>query len=367
MMKRFIAVLMCAIMLCTGLIVGTSAATDVEFSVKGASGKPDDTVSFDVYIDKNNGIWSGEICVYYDNRYFSLVSYENGTVFKKSEVTASPLTAEDKGVGCFTYFAALNNENGVTEETGLFVRLNFQILKVCPNGNHEIKLVFPNDGVGWFIVPKVDSKGNFSAIDKSVSCTNKAYITVSGSDATVDETTDENGFVVTTRDGETTAAPVTDFVTDDSGKLIKNEDGSYETYVVTDKDQVPPKYEYDSDGNPVTDDDGVPVTEEPGYVKDTTGAPDTTEIKRHETEKRNKMGKAAVIVCIAVAAVAAVVIIIVIVKNTALKSGSDSAKAEKPEAAPKKPDSGDAAEKAPETDETQVNKDASDASDENKD
>lgn len=367
-MKRFIAVLMCALMLCAGLIVGTSAATDVEFSVKGASGKPDDTVSFDVYIDKNNGIWSGEICVYYDNRYFSLVSYENGTIFKNSEVTASPLTAEDKGVGCFTYFAALNNDNSVTEETGLFVRLNFQILKVCPNGNHEIKLSFPDNGVGWFIVPKIDDNGNFSAIDKTVSCTNKAYITVSGSEATVDETTDENGFVVTTQEGETTAAPVTDFVTDDSGKLIKNEDGSYETYVVTDKNQVPPKYEYDSDGNPVTDDAGVPVTEEPGYVKDTTGAPDTTEVKRKETEKRNKIGKVAVIACLAVVAVAAVVIIIVIVKGKGSKPGDNSAAVGKSMDPLDKTGGDNAAEKTPEVKKTQLNKDADGSDgDENKD
>ena len=81
--------------------------------------------------------------------------------------------------------------------------------------------------------------------NKTVSCTNKAYVAVSGSDATEPVTDPTDSLEVTTAEGQTTKAPDTAYVTDEDGKLVQNEDGSYETYVITNKNEVPPKYVFD--------------------------------------------------------------------------------------------------------------------------
>ena len=75
------------------LIIGTSAATDLEFSMKGASGKPDDTVTVDVNLDKNTGTWCAKVEIIYDNRYLSLISVDNGDVYKNSEYTTSAMAS----------------------------------------------------------------------------------------------------------------------------------------------------------------------------------------------------------------------------------------------------------------------------------
>ena len=321
-MKKLFALLLCVSMLMGCLIIGTSAATDLEFSMKGASGKPDDTVTVDVNLDKNTGTWCAKVEIIYDNRYLSLISVDNGDVYKNSEYTTSALTAEKNGKGCFTYYGELNDPDGVNTNTGRFFSLNFQILKTAPNGNYEIKLEFPDNGDGWFFTSSVDSAGNLQFTNKTVSCTNKAYVAVSGSDATEPVTDPSDSLEVTTAEGQTTKAPDTAYVTDEGGKLIQNEDGSYETYVITNKNEVPPKYVFDEDGNPVTDDAGAPVTEEPDETTEPNTEAESIEQANKEA-KRLKIGQIAIIGCVLIAAAAAVVIIIVVTKNYKKKDDTD--------------------------------------------
>lgn len=328
MMKRIFSVLLAALMLAGCLVITSFAAkSDIEFSTKGSAGKPDDMVTYEVYCDKNAGSYSACVEVLYDQNAFKLVSCENGTMWKKSQYTTSPLNSVKNGKGRFRYVAECNKPDEVNDATGLMFTLTFQILKTAVNGDNDITLSFPDNGNGWFFYA-VDKNNDIDYVDLSVECTNQSVITVSGSDATAPvtddspDTKDNNGKDTDKNNGDsTTKAPVYAYVTDDNGKLVKDDKGNYETYEVKDTSKPIPQYVFNDKGEPETDDKGDYVTY---YEEETSGdanidSENSDSTTEKGTDKKDKAVKEAapktriiLIVSIVAVVIAAVIIIIVI-------------------------------------------------------
>lgn len=314
-MKKILAVLLTAVLLVSAMAITTFAATDVEFSAKGAEGKPGDTVEVKVYLDKNPGTWCSMFHVTFNSRYFTLLSVENGDVYTNSEFAKAPLTTN----GYYRYYAEPAAFDKANTNTGLILTLTFEISKACPNGAHDIKVEFPQNGVGWFFDWK-----DFS--DFTVSCTDQAAIVVTGSDATEPLDTNKDGEVIEPEDTKPeTGIHVTEAVTDSKGEEVTNDDGSVMTQVVTDTAGNDVYYETDKEGEIVTNDSGEKET-----VASTTKAPVTTSPEQKEKEeKENTLHKGIIIAAIVAVVVGAVIIIIVLTKKE--KKGDIPAEDKAPE------------------------------------
>lgn len=302
-MKRILAVLLTAVILVSAMAISTFAATDIEFSAKGAEGKPGDTVEVEVYLDKNVGTWCSMFHVTFNSRYFTLLSVENGEVYTNSEFAKAPLTNN----GYYRYYAEPAAYNEPNTNTGLILTLTFEISKACPNGAHDIKVEFPADGVGWFFDCTDPALPDFT-----VSCTDQAAIVVTGSDATEPTETDVDGDLVEPEDTKPeTGIPVTEAVTDEEGKEVVGDDGNVMTQVVTDTDGNDVYYETDKEGEIVTNDSGEKET-----VASTTKAPTTTSPEQKEQEeKKAVLQKGIIVAAIVAVVVGAVIIIIVLTKK----------------------------------------------------
>lgn len=335
-MKKIFSMLLAVLML-AGCTVFTSSAADadMQFSTKGSTGKPDDLVTYEVYCDKSAGTYAASLEVFYDNMALSLVSFENGEVWSKSEYAESPLNQTQGGKGMFTYYAEAKDPDGRNENTGLMFKLTFQILKTAVNGDHEITLKFTDDGDGYFFY----EVGVAKYVDLSVECTKQSAITVVGSDATVAPETNDNNVIPQTSDGETTKTPVTAYVTDNNGKLVKNEKGDYETFVVTGdgKGDPIPEYIFGENGEPVTDEDGNYVTtyNETTGSSETTGSAVSTDSNGNKIEPSPNTPAHRIILIASIAAVVIAAVIIIIVVTMSKKKNDtkpeQEEKSDKPE------------------------------------
>ena len=316
-MKRILAVLLTAVLLVSAMSITSFAATDMEFSAKGGEGKPGDTVEVKVYVDKNIGTWCSKFLVTFNSRYFTLLSVENGDVYTNSEFVKSPLTKN----GYYEFYAEPAMWNEPNYNTGLILTLTFEISKACPNGAHDIKVEFPNDGVGWFFDCTDPAMPDFT-----VSCTKQAVVIVTGSDATEPLETDKDGSVIEPEDTKpVTGIPVTEAVTDEDGEEVIGDDGNVMTQVVTDTAGNDVYYETDKDGEIVTNDSGEKET-----VASTTKAPTTTSPEQKEQEeKKAVLQKGIIIAAIVAVVVGAVIIIIVLTKKE--KKGDIPAKDNAPD------------------------------------
>lgn len=346
-MKRIFSVLLAALMLAGCLVITSFAAkSDIEFSTKGSAGKPDDMVTYEVYCDKNAGSYSACVEVLYDQNAFKLVSCDNGTMWKKSQYTTSPLNSVKNGKGRFRYVAECNKPDEVNDATGLMFTLTFQILKTAVNGDNDITLSFPDNGNGWFFYA-IDKDNDIDYVDLSVECTNQSVITVSGSDATAPATDDSqdindtndstdskdnNGKDSDKNNGDsTTKAPVYAYVTDDNGKLVKDDKGNYETYEVKDTSKPIPQYVFNDKGEPETDDKGDYVT----YYEETSGdanidSENSDSTTGKGTDKKNKdvneaAPKTRIILIVSIVAVVIAAVIIIIVISSLKKKGTNEA------------------------------------------
>lgn len=316
-MKKIIATILCAALLMGAFAVSAFAATDIEFSMEGAEGKPGDTVQIKVYMDKNVGTWACNFHVRFNERYFTLLSVENGEVFSKSEFMKSPLTTP----GYYQYYAEGNDPEVNITNTGLILTLNFEISKACPNGTHDITLYFPDDGEGWFI-----DATDYPDFDKkfAVTCTKDAEIIVTGSDATEPLETDKDGSVVDPEETKPAPGiPVTKPVVNEDGETVKNDDGSVLTEEVKDEDGNVIYYETDGEGEIVTDGAGSAVT----FVDTTAPAPSDSSANGGSDNKGGSEGnsnegedggfspyKVILIAAVALVVIGAVIVIIVVAK-----------------------------------------------------
>ncbi|MDD6094206.1 MAG: cohesin domain-containing protein [Clostridia bacterium] len=303
-MKKVVSLILCAVML-AGLLSVVSFAkdTDMQFSVKGAKGKPGDTVDVEVYVDKNIGTWAMKFHVHFDSTALKLKDVKNGTVYKDSDFTKSVLTND----GYYVYYAQMDDPEENNTNTGLVLTLTFELTERAVNGYHDVWLVFPDNGVGWFF----DAKD--LNVDRSVPADGevKASVTVTGSEATSELATDDKGVIA----DKETKEPVTAYVTDDKGELLENEKGELETYVVpSGKKEDAPQYVTDADGNFVRDSEGNYET----YYEDAKGNivdknAETSGTASADTSKDNStLRKVLIIAAVVCVAVAAVIIVIVI-------------------------------------------------------
>ncbi len=311
-MKKIVSLILCAVMLLGLLTVAAFAKDpDMQFSIKGAEGKPGDTVDVEVYVDKNAGTWAMMFEVCYDNVALRLKDVKNGSVYKDSDFTKAPLTQPDY----YRYYAQMDNPTENNENTGLVCTVTFEVTERATNGYHNVWLRFPDNGSGWFF----DAKD--LDVDRTVPADGvvKASVTVSGSSAAAEEVTDEKGVI----SDETTKAPVTAYVTDTQGEFVKNEKGEIETYVIPGgKAEDVPHYETDADGNYVRDGNGEMVT----YYEDSDGnriekTPEDAQTTGTEPEKKDvSAGVKKIILIAAIAAVVVAAVIIAVVVTGSKKN-----------------------------------------------
>ena len=318
-MKRIISLILCFVMLVSSFAINASAKdTEIRFSANTVEGQPGDTVDVEIYLDKNPGTWAAKFNVCFEGRYFTLLSVDNGEVFNDGEYVKSLLTNN----GYYTYYAQGDDVDKNNTNTGLILTLTFEITSAAPNGAHDLKIEFPQDGKGWFI-DATESPEFETEFD--VSCTKNAVIIVNGSDATESPETKPNGEI--DENPVTKPAPgipVTEAVTNGIGQVVTNaDDGSVMTQQSTDTAGNPIYYETDKEGEKVTGDDGEDIT-----FADTTKSPEKTE----KQEKKDTPAHKIILVCaIAAVVIGAIVVIIVVTKSENKKDKNEEKKDEKKE------------------------------------
>lgn len=305
-MKKIISLVLSAILLLSVFTVLTYAAEpDMQFSLKGSTGKPGDTVKVEVYLDKNPGTWAALFHLCFDTKVLKLKDVQNGEVFANSEFTKAPLDND----GFYRYYGqsdALKNNT----KTGLIMTAEFEVTEKAVNGYHDVWLEFPDNGEGWFFDVDNNDINRTVPADKDV----KAAVTVFGSSATGEPVTDDKGLVAETDPAKETKAPVTAYVTDADNNFVTDEKGAIETYIVpSGKQEDAPQYVTDSDGNFARDDNGNLETY---YVNDKGEIVEKTEVTTQGADDSKKddstLHKVLIIAACAAVAVAVVIIIVVI-------------------------------------------------------
>lgn len=311
-MKKVISLVLASLILLSMLTVFTFAAEpDMQFSMKGAAGKPGDTVKVEVYLDKNAGTWAALFHICYDSKALKLKDVQNGEVFKNSEFTKAPLDND----GYYRYYGQSDSLKNNTK-TGLIATAEFEITEKAVNGYHDVWLEFPDNGEGWFF--DVDNQN----VDYTVPADKEVItaVTVTGSDATGDPVTDDKGVIAETDPTKETKAPVTAYVTDAEQNFVTDEKGNIETYVVPGgRQEDAPQYVTDAEGEFVRDENGALETyyiNEKGEIVEKTDV--TTQGAGTPAKDDSTLHKVLIIAaCIAV--VVAVVIIIVVVTTSKRK------------------------------------------------
>lgn len=345
-MKKIFSILLCAALLCGMFAMNTFAAdteaettaepTDVQFSMKGTEGRPGDTIDVEVYLDVNPGTWACRFDTYFNDRYFTLLSVENGDVFTDGEYVKSLLTNR----GYYSYYAEGSQFDVNNHNTGLILTLTFEISQAAPNGVHEITMGFPDGGYGWFFdgtdYPEFETQ-------YTVSCTKVATVVVKDSEATANLDTNSKGEVI--EPSETKPAPgiaMTEAVTNEEGEVVYNSDGTPVTEVVKDEAGQIIYYESDENGEIVTDDAGEPVvstelvTDMQGNPVDPEAETETTALDPADDTDGDgvpdvkisffEANKYKIILTLSVVAVVigAIVVIVIVTKNNKKIEGDDS-------------------------------------------
>jgi hypothetical protein len=324
-MKKFISIIAIISILVSALAVHSVAAdADIQFSLTDAEGKPGDTVSVDVNVDKNIGTYGMKMFITYDSRCFELLSVTNGEVFTNSEYEASDINND---IGEYVYYAeSAGFDNNV--KTGRLATLEFKILKAAPNDDYKIAIDFSvrthsNPALtyrpGGFFFDANDPKN-----ERTVEMTKAGIITVSGSDAVTLPETEPVTTPVTEASTETSpyeTEMVTEIVTDEKGETVTDAEGSA---VVTEvpiaipgkpntqkpEDTTGTETERETEIVYVTDAEGEQVT-------DVNGDPETTYVYVDDVE--TPINTVVLVICIAAAAVAIALIVVVVI--TSRKNG----------------------------------------------
>lgn len=130
-----IAIVLAIATITVGVLLIVKNMGDPQLSVGNAKGIAGDTVEVPIILDKNPGIWGGQLIVDYDSDNFSFVSISSGGIFDFCE-------ANDTGdsVAILAYKLSTKAELDNTKEDGVVATLKFKIKSSAKNGNHKISV-----------------------------------------------------------------------------------------------------------------------------------------------------------------------------------------------------------------------------------
>ncbi|MBQ4066512.1 MAG: hypothetical protein IJD22_02590 [Clostridia bacterium] len=327
-MKKILSAILCFVLLFGMLSVFVAAddnETDIEFSMTDASGKPGEIITVEVYLDKNVGTWATCFEIVFNERYFTLLSVENGDVYTDGEYVKSKLTNR----GRYRYYAEGTDYNVNVTNTGLIATFNFEISESAPAGDYAMRLFFPDDGKGWFFdateFPDYLTVFTVAATnDSKITVINDSETAAPDTDAPVDgsNSTDSTDAPAddTTVENDLPGIPVYDNVTDADGNLATDTNGDYiKTPARDDKGNLL-YYETDKYNEVVTDEKGDNVT-----FADTTATPESTGDKVSDSqtaannsgtegEKNSSAYKIILIAAVAAVVVGAIIVVIVLTR-----------------------------------------------------
>ncbi len=103
-------------------------------SIGNAKGLVGDVVEVPITIEKNPGIWGGQIIIDYDSKYFSFDSFLNGSVFEQCQVNDT-----GDSVAILVTHTVTNSGLKDSKINGTVATLKFRIKATSQKGKQELK------------------------------------------------------------------------------------------------------------------------------------------------------------------------------------------------------------------------------------
>ena len=135
MRNRFVLTIT-SILLVVLLLTGCAGSATPVLSMESKLALVGDTINVPIEIEKNRGLYVGQIVVNYDPSVFEFVSGGNGNVFDECVVNGTDI----KGT-----VMIIANQSGVknTKKNGIVSSLNFKIKDTAPRGDTTISFYMP--------------------------------------------------------------------------------------------------------------------------------------------------------------------------------------------------------------------------------
>lgn len=133
-MKKNIGFIITAVVLAiatiaVGVLLIVKNIGETTVSLGDSKGINGDIVEIPLTIEKNHGIWGGQIIIDYDSDNISFISIENGTVFEGCEVNDT-----GDSVALLATQTLLKN----TDKNGVIATLKFKIKANTDDGEHKL-------------------------------------------------------------------------------------------------------------------------------------------------------------------------------------------------------------------------------------
>lgn len=336
-MKKIFTAILCFMLLVSMLAVSVFAEgepndeveADIEFSIGDATGKPGEIITVDVFLDKNIGTWACCFDMHFNERYFTLLSVDNGDVYTDGEFVKSKLTNRGK----YRYYAEGNDPDINNYNTGLILTLTFEVNEETPSGVYDFKMNIPDDGKGWFF--DGSEFPDYPTV-YTVACTKTGVVEIitdnqydntevpdtdSGDDTNLNEDTnslpESNDQQNDNSDrGDLPGIPVYDYVEDEEGNLVTDADGEYVKTPAKDDNGNLLYYETDKYNEVVTDENGdnVTIVDTAEKVPGSETAEDTTTGTDDGSEGGFSPYKIILIAAVAAVVIGAIIVIIVLTR-----------------------------------------------------
>lgn len=137
--KKLILIIVAAILAAVLLVFATIATVkyvknnvgDTVISLENQTALAGDTVKIPFSINKNHGIWGGEIQINYDADALEFVSCANGSVFDECQANSNE--------GFVKLIVNQSGEFDVSKTNGLIATLNFKIKENAKKGDYNIE------------------------------------------------------------------------------------------------------------------------------------------------------------------------------------------------------------------------------------
>ncbi|MBR3909053.1 MAG: hypothetical protein IKJ50_04965 [Clostridia bacterium] len=153
MKKRFVLIIT-AVLIISLLVTGCAKATTPILSIESKTALIGDEIHLPIKIEKNSGLYVGQIVVNYDTTVFEFISGGNGDVFDECVVNGKDI----KGT-----VMIIANQSGATntKKDGTLASLNFKIKDIAPRGDSTISFSMPEtveDGTYFLDVKNISEE-----------------------------------------------------------------------------------------------------------------------------------------------------------------------------------------------------------------